>query len=1120
MNKSIKGLLLILLMITAACTSGLQTSDPDLSKAFLSPARDAKPWVYWYWMNSNVTKEGITADIEAMSDVGIGGAFLMCIGGPWDRPGLDTAYNQLSPGWWGLVDHAFKEAERKGIEIGMAACDGWATAGGPQIKAKDAMKKIVWSLTRVNGGAEIGITVPEPPQHTGTYQDTGEELAGDRRYYRDVACYAFPSPEGIHQKMSDYRLDIKTDIPGIEVQKLFDGNTREIAVNTKATGYIQIGFEKPFTARSVRLFSQADRWFPYPFYPASMELQVSDDGREFRHLYKLTPDQHGWQDDGTPVTFRIPETTARFFRFIFSTQTDLPFSMRYVGSERKYISLTELELSPMPWIDHFEAKAAFRYRVAPSTDPALQQLGAIPLKNLVNLSEYMDSTGFLKWNAPAGDWTILRMGCTITGNENETGGGGIGLESDKFSREATRLVFDGWLAETIRKVGKERADKILTLMHVDSWEAATQNWTDNFIEEFKNRRGYDPVPYLPTLTGIPLESHEVYENFLYDFRLTIIELLNDNFYQEMTALAHENGSLFSAEATAPVMISDGMLHHKYVDRPMGEFWRDDPAPMDKPEDILEAVSGAHVYGKPIVQSEAFTDVDSKWYEYPWLLKKQGDYNFCRGINKFFLHVYVQQPFVNKKPGFTLGQTGFHFNRGQVWWNQAKPWIDYLTTCQSMLQQGTQVADILCFTGMGIPRRGLLPEQLGMTIPAGYNYLSINPDGLLNQVTVENGRMKLPNGATHQVLVLTNDPYLGGGKYSLEVLRKIDELIQAGVVMVGPKPTGLIGLNDYRSGEINLPAYEKYPWGISIDQALSEAGIGPDFIYSGADSIDFIHKLAGKSEFYFLSNQKSTNQEALCSFRVSGKVAEIWNPATGERFIAETEIVRKGEKEIKRRGDPENGRSGIRLRFGPNESLFVVFNEKSTPGLKKAPVYLPVGESPVSGTWTISFGKNRGLPEGFVIQSDTLFSLIRHTNPDVRHFSGTIRYELAFNFEGNVSDSGMRYDLSLGEVANIAQVWLNGKDLGVLWTKPCRVGVTGALKSGTNQLVVEVTNTWNNRIVRDMELPYEQRVSYFPHYEEYRKAGDKNGFLIRSVDYQLRDAGLIGPCRIKKISLKK
>ena len=1112
---------LTLLIFTAfSCSNPDRIDGQEIEGAFLNPGNEAKPWVYWYWMNGNVTLEGITADIEAMNNVGIGGAFLMCIGGPWERPGLDTAYNQLSPEWWQLVEHAFKEAERTGIQLGMSACDGWATAGGPVIQPKDAMKKVVWSLSHLEGGKPFTGMIPEPPLHAGTYQDGGEEFQDERKFYRDIACYAFPSPEGITKNMSDYQIDISTNIPGIDARKLIDGDTRETAVNTKDTGYIQIGFRESFTARSVRLFSQAGRWFGYPFYAASMELQVSDDGESFRHLCKLTPDQHGWQDDGTPVTFRIPETTARYFRFHFSTATEIPFSMRYVGSERKYLSLSELELSPVPWIDHFEAKAGFRYRVSPLTDPQLLLQGSVPLKEMINISAYLDSAGRMTWTPPPGEWTILRMGYTLTGNENETGGGGIGLESDKFSKEATRIVYDHWLAETIRRIGKDLAAQVFPLMHVDSWEAASQNWTAGFEKEFMTRRGYDPVPYLPTLAGFPVDSPEAYENFLYDYRLTIAEVLNDNFYGEMVRLAHESGSEFSAEATAPVMISDGMLHYKYVDRTMGEFWRDDPAPYDKPEDILEAVSGAHIYNKRIVQAEAFTDIDSKWYEHPGAFKAQGDYNFCRGINKFFIHVYVQQPFVDKTPGFTLGQTGMHFNRGQVWWDESKPWVDYLTTCQSMLQQGHQVADILCFTGMDIPRRGLLPEQLNVTIPPGYRYLSINPDGLLNQVTVENGYMKLPNGAKHKILVLSDDPFLGKGKYSPEVVKKLGELVKSGIILVGPKPRGAFGLKDHEANEKELLALSekiwgkcdgknvsvnKYGkgsvyWGESLEKILVAENIAPDLTISGADSIEFIHKISGSSDFYFISNQKNIEQEASFIFRIDDRVPEIWNPLTHQQNLCSYES--------------DDGRVSINLKLPPSGSVFVVFNKNPTPDLATLPLREVKYKTPLKGTWTISFDENRGLAKDFVIHSDTLFSLTRHSNPDVKFFSGTANYQLSFDFNGKSSGEGTRYHLNLGEAANMARVILNGKDLGILWTKPFLVDVTEALINGANKMTVEVTNTWNNRIVRDMQLPFEQRVSYFPHYEEYRKAGDENGFLIRSVDYNLRDAGLIGPCQIE------
>jgi hypothetical protein len=395
-------------------------------------------------------------------------------------------------------------------------------------------------------------------------------------------------------------------------------------------------------------------------------------------------------------------------------------------------------------------------------------------------------------------------------------------------------------------------------------------------------------------------------------------------------------------------------------------------------------------------------------------------------------------------------------------------------------------------------------------------------------------MKLPNGATHKVLVLTDDPFLGGGKYSVEVIKKVEKLVKSGIILVGPKPKVAHGLKKYEANQkevlaisdkiwgkcdgkdITLNRYGKGSvyWGESLENVLFKEGIAPDLTISGADSIEFIHKISGPSEFYFISNQKGIEQEVACSFRIDGRMPEIWNPVTRERWIGGT-----GNEETGRRGDMETGRTELRVRLEPYESVFVVFHEKPTPGLKLMPVYEPVEEIPLKGTWKITFEENRGLAKDFVIQSDTLFSLTKHSNPDVKFFSGTSKYHLSFDFNDKSSKTGIQYTLNLGEAANMARVILNGKDLGILWTKPCLVDVTDALVSGANQLIVEVTNTWNNRIVKDMQLPYEQRVSYFPHYEEYRKAGDKNGFLIRSVDYDLRDAGLIGPCSIKVNQLK-
>jgi hypothetical protein len=1159
-------LMWFLLLLLISCSSDYQ----QLKRAFITPEADAKPWVYWYWMNGNDTKEGVTADLEAMHDIGIGGALMMFIGDTIHRNGLDTAYSQMSPAWWNLVRHTFNEAERIGVQVGMSAGDGWATAGGPMIDPEHAMKKLVWSLATLEGGQQVAQTIPMPPLYTGTYQDLGNPLPVGYRYYRDIACYAIPYAPGLTSVMTDYKFTCQTDIPNLDLQRLFDGNTKELAFTASGKHYIQLTFDQPFLCRSIRVFTPLS-FAAYPYYAACMVVEASQDGRKFDRIAILEPDQHSWFEFGTPVTFRIPETTARVFRLLFDTDESVPVTMRYVGAVQKSVVLSEIELSPFPWIDHFEAKAAYRSRIAPEDRAGGTPSYALNQDNIINVSEFLDSTGILKWNAPKGKWTILRLGYTLTGQENSPAGGGKGLESDKMNKEATSILFNGWLGKTLNEIGKDRAGKAFPVAHVDSWEAGTQNWTDDFISEFRKRRGYDPFPWLPALAGLPVDSSLKRESFLYDFRLTIAELMNDNFYGGMATLAHENGLKFSAEATGPVMISDGMLHHKYVDLPMGEFWRDDPPPYDKPEDILEAVSGAHIYNHNIVQAESFTDLESKWYEHPFALKAQGDYNLCKGVNKIFFHVYAQQPYITKQPGMTLDHIGLHFNRGQTWWKQAKGWIDYITTCQSVLQKGHQEADILCFTGTEIPSRALLPDQLNVKIPQGFQYLCINSDALLHEVTMENGKMKLPNGALNKILVLPDDAFFGNGRYSLELVRKLEEWVKSGLILVGPKPRDVIGLNDYDSnkkeldrivsalwGDCNgkavvthLYGKGKVYWGESLENILKNEGIQPDLTFGKSDSLEYTHRKFGRDDIYFISNQENRVRNVLLSFRQSDRIPEIWNPLT------------KTIQKVNAYG-LEKDRINFRVAMAPYESLFVVFDKPakkekhllvckhnsvvldvaansnlfvpseyytdrpilqvSQPGIYELQFSdgtekkLKIGDDfkvfPILSGWKIGFEANRGLDKNFAILTDTLFSLTKHQNPDVKYFSGTATYETIFKFDGQPAEKGTIYNLDLGKVDNIARVQLNGTDLGLVWTSPFSVDITKALIHGENKLTVEVTNTWNNRIVRDMDLPLADRVSYLVHYEQYPKAGDNDPILRNSVTRDLRDTGLSGPCVIK------
>ena len=290
------------------------------------------------------------------------------------------------------------------------------------------------------------------------------------------------------------------------------------------------------------------------------------------------------------------------------------------------------------------------------------------------------------------------MGHTATGHTNATAGGGKGLECDKFSAKTVRKQFDNWFAQAFLKTDSDVARCVLKYMHVDSWECGSQNWSDTFAAEFRKRRGYDLMPYLPLLAGIPMESVERSEEILRDVRTTISELVVDVFYKVLADCAKEYDCQFSAECVAPTMVSDGLLHYQMVDLPMGEFWLNSPT-HDKLNDMLDAVSGAHIYGKSIIQAEGFTEVRGTWDEHPGMLKALLDRNYALGINRLFYHVYVHNPWLDRKPGMTLDGIGLFFQRDQTWWNKgAKALSDYATRCQALLQYGHPVVDIAVFTG--------------------------------------------------------------------------------------------------------------------------------------------------------------------------------------------------------------------------------------------------------------------------------------------------------------------------------------------------------------------------------------------------------------------------------------
>lgn len=1101
-------------------------------------ANPEKPWVFWYWMQASVSKEGITADLEAMKEAGIAGAYLMPIKGPTDPPLMEPVINQLTPEWWEMVLFAMDEAKRLNLQLGMHASDGFALAGGPWITPELSMQKVVWSEASTTGGSYFNELLERPESYNG--------------YYQDIAVYAIPVADAPRST-----LDVKPQVTtstGTDAGFLTEKTIDEL-FRCEEDCWFQYSFEQPFTCQSIRVITKGNNYQSH-----RLQVEVSDDGSAFRPVYQMQPPRHGWQDTDAEVTYSIPKTTASHYRFRWRKEGTEPGAEDLDAAKwSPRLKLAGLELSNKPRIHQYEGKSGAVWRISPYTTPSqLPEDQCIPLDKVVDLTGKMDTDGRLQWQVPAGNWIILRMGHTSTGHTNATGGGGKGLECDKFNPEAINLQFDNWYGQILQKAGPDKRDA-LKIFHVDSWECGSQNWSPVFREEFNKRRGYDPLLYLPVMAGVPLNNVRFSENFLYDIRLTISELLVDNFYGTMAQRAHENDVSFSAESVAPTMLSDGMQHYGMVDIPMGEFWLRSPT-HDKPNDMLDAISGAHVYEKPIIQAEGFTELRMAWDEHPGMLKTLGDRNYALGINRMAYHVFTHNPWINQKPGMTLDGVGLYFQRDQTWWKPGKAWVQYAERCQTLLQEGKPVIDVAVFTGEGLPRRAILPDRLVNSLPGlfgetiiaqekerlknthqpqrempagvnhsanmadpedwidplnGYKYDSFNKDALIRLATVTEGEIRMPGGSTYQLLILPGKRKMAPNPeyMSVEVARKLLDMVKAGLtLLISEKPihtpgipsaedelkhfTDILWEGDFTKIEhpngafwqktVGNGSVIKTPFEATTFEAL---GIEPDFLAftedgTKAKEVAWTHRRTENKDIYFISNQRPERRIINLSLRTTGKLPVIYDPVTDSQFTA---------REWTQRED----RTELPVNLPPNGSLFIILNETSTVksmASGKNWINLEVIK-PVSSNWKVTFDESLGGPRK-PVKFGTLSNWIDHPDPAIRHYSGTAIYETVFT----LNDQKRSVWIDLGQLANIGQVYVNGVDCGVVWTAPHQIEVTEALRNGKNQLRIEVSNTWRNRLIGDKDLPEEDRITRTT--APYRLEGKP-----------LLDAGLLGPVRI-------
>jgi hypothetical protein len=1080
--------------------AGTQATD-ELAANFLRPPDSAKPWAYWVWLNGNVTKEGITKDLEEMKRQGINCVLIFQAGDRTTPPGVGF----YSPEWHELFRHTLREATRLKMTVGMSICDGW-NAGGKWITKDQANKKLVYSELQVDGAAKVDRLLPLPAIVDSYYHDVAV-LAIPEKATRPVTpalVTASSTLEGYVGEWNFYPQDSVDGDPGTY------WSSAKKAVSADDPMWLAFDYADRLNASGIYVEPGPDGG------PRDCEVQSSNDGEKFATIARFTLEK----GQGRRVTF--PPVQSRHFRLLMTSAYGTPMQVAEAVLLRQGDEPV-LRKGVKWWWFKSGNRAFWDY---PHQGPAALEEEYVDdgaadyhLKDVVNLTNSIDANGRLVWNVPPGRWTIYRFGYTLLGQQIRSSSlfAQRGYEADMLDRAGIESHMEHAAAPPIEDV-KATGTHALQYLHIDSYELGANergqqpDWSRAFGDEFKKHRGYDLTLYLPTLARRIAENRDVTDRFLFDVRWTIGDLMAEQFWIPFRELSHERGLKIEAETgygSYPYPHIDSLRCAGNIDIPMGEFWygTDLMSQLNDWGNVIRIeASAAHIYGKPVVQAESFTSW-LQWQDYPAALKSTGDQAFLDGLNRMAFHQYTAQTVVNMKPGWQYG-AGTHFDRNITWWEEARGFFDYLSRCQYLLQKGRFQADALYYYGEGVSKFVPSPEYLHPTLPKGYNFDAINTDLILHGLKIENGRWILPSGMTYRVLVLPEDGVISPG-----VLHRIRDLVEAGGTLAGPKPHRTPGLEDYPHSEAALKSLVDEIWGdvdgvkvkerslgkgkvYSVDslaEIFSQENIAPDFSFHVVDKgtdIGFVHRADEQGDFYFVSNRKDRPEQAECSFRVSEKRPELWDPVTGQTWEAS-------------RFSQAGGLTTLPLQFAPNGSLFVVFRESIGQNVQGAtsanfPLYPPGIE--IAGPWEVKFDPTWGGPAD--VEFSKLLSWTTRPEFGIKYYSGSATYRKLFALPLAMRSPGTQIALDLGDVKYVAQVRLNGKDLGTVWTKPFRVDITGAVKATGNILEIDVANLWPNRIIGDSLLPPDQRLTHTN--------------IVYTQDTPLWESGLLGPVRLERI----
>ncbi len=1030
------------------------------AETFRNPDKIYYPETWFHFINGNVDRQGVTMDLEAIAEAGITGVsfFHGQRGNNTDWPGTKEHTECLSPRWESLLNHTASEAKRLGLRFTMQTCPGWAMSGGPWIKPEQSMRHLTFVRMDVQGGTLINAKL----EHKQTE---------DWKNYKDLMVLAFPTPLG----------DTGTHLQAKAVQAV-EGKDKwlecvngmlkgSFGLNPSTPGkphVIEVELPREETVRTLE-FNPIDA-FNHEFgvdpgIRVKMTALMSD-GTEKLQLDSPMP-YANWQDNQFTMSFALDEAKAVKFRIEIQNQHPMQISrMRLYSAARK---------------NNWEGEAGWTLRsVLRENEHPQQDASAYVLSSKIqDITAQMKVDGTLQWNAPEGQWTILRIGHVNTGMKNGPAPAeATGWEVNKFDSEAVDFQFESYVGRLSQRALKGLVDNML----MDSWECRSQTWTEFMPQAFRAQSGYDLKMWIPALFGFVLDNQETTSRFLCDWRQTQNHLFVNNFYGRMAQNAHRHGMTIQYETAAgDIFPGDPMEYFKWADVPMTEFWQ----PFShflanhnyKP--IRPTASAARMYGKPRVSAESFTSFDLNWDERLSMLREVANQNILEGVSHFVFHTYTHNPAADSlRPGTSFGDAiGTPFLRGQTWWPYMRSFTRYLARCTYMLERGNPVSDVLWYLGDEIQQK---PNQYA-PFPEGYRYDYCNTDVLLNRLDVKDGRWITPEGISYSVMWIPEDVK----RLLPQTIKRMEELVKKGGILVGNPPlspaTLLSGGAEKAFYESVQHLWSKYPervlCGLTLEQALQRLQIRQDV---KPTQVQWLHRRTENADWYMVCAPMEKPFKGEVEFLCQGH-AELWNPMRGiHEPIGVTEM---------------DGYSRVHLEMERGECFFIVFSH----GGKKQKITQQTCTAMLLQDlkWTLAFPQGWGIEEQLQLETLKPWKELDLT-AEGKAFSGTAEYTATMNLPHK--ELKERYELDLGKVEQIAVLKVNGQVVDTLWAPPYTADVTEFLRRGKNEINVSVTSTWFNRLVYDAAQPVEKRRTW-------TLAGPKG-------NQALRESGLLGPVQLK------